>query len=443
MQANQSGHTAREAEAYQDTQISHTARNRKLKVLFLTQWFDPEPGAIRGLPLARWFLGRGHDVEVITGFPNYPGGSVYEGYKLRLRQIENMDGVSVIRVPLYPSHDRSAIRRVMNYVSFALSAATIGAFSAQKADVCFAVSPPPTLGVPALVLKYLRRIPYVYHVSDMWPDSAVESGMFGDGRLKRISEKVLHWWCNLIYRNARAVTVLADAPREVLIARGVPAGKLGVVYNWADESMFYPRRPDSELARELGISLDDFNLIYAGNFGVFQNLEVAIRAAHKVASQAPCLRLVLIGTGTEEGRLKALAKKLGASNVIFRDRMPYSQMPAISALSDAMLVHLSDVPLLRWTVPSKTQVALAMGIPILMAATSDTARLVSKSDAGIVCRPDDEDAMSDAMLRFASLDRGELARLGENGLRFYREHISLERGGRRMEELFRKTIGTL
>ena len=413
---------------------------RKLKILFLTQGFDPEPGAIRGLPLAKWFLARGHEIEVITGIPNYPGGKVYEGYKVRFFQRETMDGVSVIRVPLYPSHDRSAIGRILNYVSFALSAATIGAFAAMKADVCFVISPPPTLGIPAFVLKYLRRLPYVYHVSDMWPDSAVESGMFGNGRFKAVSEKILHWWCNLVYRKSAAVTVLADAPFDVLVERGVPPEKLHVVYNWADESMFYPMEKDANLARELDISSDHFNLIYAGNFGIFQNLEIVIRAAHKVRDKAPNLRLILIGTGTEEKKLKALVKELGAANVSFRDRRPYVDMPAVSALSDAMLVHLSDIPMLRWTVPSKTQVALAMGIPILMAAVSDTARLITESGGGVVSQPDDADAVAAAILRLTSMKPAELENMGANGLEFYKRCISLERGGLLMERIFENVV---
>lgn len=418
------------------TDNNQTPGHRKMRVLFLTQWFDPEPGATRGLPLAKWFLDRGHEVEVITGFPNYPGGDVYDGYKIRFRQREIMNGVPIIRVPLYPSHDQSALRRVANYFSFSFSAATIGAFSAKRADICFAVSPPPTLGLPALVLKYIRRIPYVYHVSDMWPDSAVESGMFGSGKIKSVCEKVLHWWCNLLYRKAEAVTVLADAPREVLVDRGVPGEKLHVVYNWADESLFHPMQRDPALAAELGISPGNFNLIYAGNFGVFQNLGIAIRAAHAIREKVPRLRLVLLGTGTEETHLKNLVAELGAANVSFHERRPYTDMPAISALSDAMLVHLSDIPLLRWTVPSKTQVALAMGIPMLMAATSDTARLVTESNAGVVCMPDDPDAMANAMLELASLSDSELQKLGQNGLEFYNRRISLDCGGQIMENVF-------
>jgi len=414
---------------------------QRIKVLILTQWFDPEPGAIRGLPLAKWLMGQGHDVEVLTGVPNYPGGRVYEGYKIRFLHREVMDDVPVIRVPLFPSHDESAFRRVLNYVSFAVSASTIGVCAAKRADVCFAVSPPPTLGVPALVLKYLRRIPYVYHVSDMWPDSAIESGMFGQGRIKKFSERLLNWWCNLLYRKAASVTVLADAPLIELVERGVPNRKLDVVYNWADETLFHPMDRDPALAKELDVSSDFFNLVYAGNFGVFQNLEVAIRAAHAIAEQAPRLRLILIGTGTEEASLKSVARELEAKNVFFHDRRPYSDMPAISALADVMLVHLSDIPLLRLTVPSKTQVALAMGIPMLMAATSDTARIVRESKSGVVCVPDDIEAMANAMLTLSDMTQGELDQLGQNGLEFYTRKISLARGGGRMVEILRRAAG--
>ncbi|MEM8981974.1 MAG: glycosyltransferase family 4 protein [Pseudomonadota bacterium] len=407
-----------------------------MRILIYTQWCDPEPGAIRALPLARWFKERGHSVQILTGFPNYPGGKLYPGYRIRFRQTEVMDGVSVMRVPLYPSHDSSAFRRILNYVSFALSAMTIGVASVKQADVCFVVSPPPTIGVAALLFKYIRRIPYVYHVSDMWPDSAIESGMFGQGRLKRISAKILHWWCNLLYRHASAVTVLADAPRKVLLDRRVPDEKLHVVYNWADEALFHPMPKDEKLAADLGIDAHNFNLIYAGNFGVFQNLEIAIRAAHEVREQLPALRLVLIGTGTEEQRLKALCRELNATNVVFKDRRPYTEMPKISALSTAMLVHLSDVPLLRWTVPSKTQNAFAMGIPLLMAATSDTARLVSDSNSGVVCPPDNVEAMAQAMLQLGQMSAAELESLGQNGLNFYRARIGLDQGGQSMERIF-------
>ncbi|MFQ5534596.1 MAG: glycosyltransferase family 4 protein [Sphingomonadales bacterium] len=411
-----------------------------MRILLLSQWFDPEPGAIRGLPLASWLVRQGHDVEVITGFPNYPGGKVYDGYKIQFCQRETMDGIPVIRVPLYPSHSRSSLGRLVNYISFAMAAAFIGVFKAQAADIAFVIGPPPTLGLPAFFLKYLRGIPFIYHISDMWPESAVESGMLGSGRKKQIFEWILTKWCNLVHKRAAKITVLADAPKQVMIERGVPEKKLEVVYNWADEKTFKPMPKEPELAKKLGIDLNHFNLIYAGNFGVFQNLEIAVRAAHSVQKTCPNLRLVLIGTGTEEQALKNITTELGATNVKFIGRQSYQDMPAISALSDAMLIHLSDVPLLRWTVPSKTQIALAMGIPMLMAAVSDTARIVRKAQAGVVCAPDDIISMAQAMTEIYSASPETLSNYGQNALNFYHREMSLEHGGTTMLELFKMVL---
>src|SRR5215208_2259605 len=137
-----------------------------LRTLFITQWFDPEPGALRGLPLAKWLTGHGHSVEVLTGFPNYPGGKIYEGYRILPLQRQQMDGVPITRVPLFPSHDSTIAGRLANYGSFALSAATIGLAATHRADVAFIYHPPPTVGLPAVLLKAIKGVPFVYHIAD-------------------------------------------------------------------------------------------------------------------------------------------------------------------------------------------------------------------------------------------------------------------------------------
>ena len=148
-----------------------------MRIVLLSQWFDPEPGATKGLPLAKWLEERGHTVKVLTGFPNYPGGKVYDGYAIRPWQRQTMDGINVLRVPLYPSHDRSAAGRIANFTSFAVSAATIGTAMIGPADVGYVYHPPPTIGLAAVAMKMLRRIPFAYHIADMWPDTVFESGM--------------------------------------------------------------------------------------------------------------------------------------------------------------------------------------------------------------------------------------------------------------------------
>lgn len=406
-----------------------------LRTLFLTQWFDPEPGAMRGLPLAKWLAQRGHDVEVLTGFPNYPGGKVYPGYEISWRQREVMEGIPVVRVPLYPSHDTNPLHRVANYGSFALSAATIGAASVKRADVGFVYHPPPTVGFPAIVLRALRGIPFVYHIADMWPESVVESGLVGDSRGRAVVESLLHAWCNTVYRAAAAITVLSPGFKRLLIERGVPAEKIHVIYNWTDEVMFRPVPRNEALAQELGLR-PGFRVVYAGNMGVFQGLESVLDAA-ALLKDLPDVSFVFVGTGQEEDKLKARAQSMGLSNVTFVGRRQAWEMPEINALADCLLVHLRDLPFFAATVPSKTQVSLASGRPVIMGVRGDAADIIERAGAGLTCTPEDPQALAAAVRDLRSRPESERALMGARGREYYLRHLSLDEGGRLMDRLLR------
>ncbi|MNE41437.1 putative glycosyl transferase [compost metagenome] len=155
------------------------------RVLLLTQWFDPEP-TFKGLVFARELVAQGFEVEVVTGFPNYPGGKLYPGYRIKLIQREVIDGVTVTRLPLYPSHGQSGIGRVLNYISFAASSLLYGLFGAKKPDVIYAYHPPLTVGIAAAFIRLLRRVPVVYDIQDMWPDTLRATGMFSNEKALRI-----------------------------------------------------------------------------------------------------------------------------------------------------------------------------------------------------------------------------------------------------------------
>jgi glycosyltransferase involved in cell wall biosynthesis len=404
-----------------------------MRILFLTQWFDPEPGALRGLPLAKWLAARGHEVKVLTGVPNYPGGKIYPGYKMRLWQREVMDGIPVLRVALYPSHDSSAIGRIANFLSFAFSASTIGAAFIGDADVAFVYHPPPTVGIPGLVLKYLRRIPMVYHIADMWPEAVTESGMLGNGIVKRIAFKILNLYCNFIYGQAKRVMVQSPGFRRIIVERGTPAEKVHVVYNWTTEDVFRPVPRDEALAEELGMS-GRFNVVYAGNLGAFQAIETVIRAAKRVERE-PDIQIVLIGTGQKEVELKALAAQLETKNVRFIGARPYPEMPKINSLADVLLVHTRDLPHFVGNVPSKTQVSLSSGRPVLMAVKGDAADLVRAANAGVCCDPENDAAMAEAMLQLYRTPKNELEEMGRRGREFYLSELSLDIGAARTEAI--------
>ncbi|HKS26843.1 MAG TPA: glycosyltransferase family 4 protein [Pyrinomonadaceae bacterium] len=409
-----------------------------MRILFLTQWFDPEPGALRGLPLARWLVQRGHEVEVVTGFPNYPSGKIYPGYRMRLWQRQEMDGVSVLRVPLYPNHDESAVRRIVNYGSFALSAASLGTSLIGKADVGFVYHPPATVGFPAMVLKRLRSVPFIYHIADMWPESVVESGMIGNGKKRRAVESLLSKWCKMVYRDARAITVLSPGFKQLLIERGVPADKIHIIYNWADD-VFEPMPKDEALAEELGLK-GYFNIVYAGNMGAFQGLETVINAASRL-KHIPEIQFVLIGTGQKEDELKTLAQERGLSNVRFLGRRQFWEMPKINSLADVLLVHLKDFPFFSSTIPSKTQVSLASGRPVLMAVRGDAADVINRAGAGLACQPESEEELAEAVLKLFKMERSQLESMGARGREFYLNEMSLEIGGAHMETLLREVSG--
>lgn len=404
-----------------------------MRIILLSQWFDPEPGATKGLPLAKWLQTRGHSVKVLTGFPNYPGGKIYDGYKIRPWQRQQMDGVDVLRVPLYPSHDSGAVGRILNFTSFAASAATIGAVGIGGADVGYVYHPPPTIGLAAMTLKLFRRIPFVYHIADMWPDTVIESGMISSERAQKIAEPMISSWCNLVYRQAAAITVLSSGFKEILIDRGVPAEKIHVIHNWTDEAAFHVTEPDPAFARELGLA-DRFNIIYAGNLGPMQNLETVVRAAAQV-QHIPKLQIVLAGTGHEEAKLKALTAELGLKNVLFLGRRQYWEMPKINALADALLVHLRDLPFFHATVPGKTQVSLASGRPLLMAVAGDASDIVTQAQAGITCPPENIDAMAAAMLDFYNMPPERRLEMGRNARRYYETEMAMDVGALHTEEL--------
>jgi glycosyltransferase involved in cell wall biosynthesis len=410
-----------------------------MRILFLTQWFDPEPGAIRGLPLARWLRSRGHHVEVITGYPNYPGGKLYPGYRLSWRQKEMRDGIPILRVPLYPEHSRSSLGRVANYLSFMIAAATVGAASAAPADVLYVYHPPPTVGVAGLVFKTFRGLPIVYHIADMWPESVVESGMLGRGRRRKVAQACLTRMCSLLYRTAESITVLSPGFRRLLIERGVPSEKIHVVYNWTDEESFSPVPRDESLASELGLA-GRFNVIYAGSHGAFQGLETLIQAAQNL-KQVPGIQIVLIGDGQKKQELEKLARGIGANNVRFLDNRPYNQMAKINALADVLVVHLRDLPFFSSTIPSKTQVAMASCRPVLMAVRGDAADLIRSSGAGLVVEPESPIALADSILTLYRMPAIEREAMGRRGKEFYTREMSLEIGGIQMEKLFESAIG--
>jgi glycosyltransferase involved in cell wall biosynthesis len=400
----------------------------------LSQWFNPEP-TFKGLLFAKELAKRGHEVEVLTGFPNYPGGKLYDGYKIKLFQREMIGGITAIRVPLYPSHDNNAIKRIANYTSFALSASLLGFFLVKRPDVIYVYHPPATVGLPALFLHLLHCVPFVYDIQDLWPDTLASTGM--------INNRVILWlvdkWCRFIYSQAAKIVVLSSGFRETLIRRGVPEHKIEVIYNWCEDDKIQSTNRDEALARELGMA-GLFNVVFAGTMGKAQTLDAVLEAALLLRDKLPKVQFVFVGGGIDVNRLKEKTIEQGLTNVRFLPRRPPSEIGDILNLGDVLLVHLRDDPLFRITIPSKTQAYMAAGRAILMGVMGDSAALVEKAEAGLTCTPEDSQDIADAVENFYNMTREELDLMGHNGKKFYEQELSLRIGAQRFEKIFQSVV---
>ena len=401
-----------------------------MRILLLSQWFDPEPH-FKGLPFAKALRDLGHEVQVVTGFPNYPGGKVYPGYKLHLFQREILEGIPVIRVLLYPSHDRSGLRRILNYVSFAISASLFGTLLSKPADIIYVYHPPGTVGLPALVMRFLKKAPFVYDIQDLWPESVEASGM--------IKNKPVLWllsvWCRLVYHFADRIVVLSPGFKEALKSKGVPGAKIDVIFNWCDDTAAYSESRDEKLASELGFA-NRFNIVFAGTMGKGQGLKAVLDAAEIVHRRQPEIQFVFVGGGTEVDNLKRRAETKELANVLFLERRPVSQIWKILNLADALLVHLRDDPLYEITIPSKTQAYMAAGKPILMGVKGDAEKLVLAANAGFACVPGDPCSIADCACQLFSMPKQYLREIGANGRNFYEKHLCLEVGVKAFERVF-------
>lgn len=401
-----------------------------MKILLLTQWFDPEP-TFKGLAFAKELKRQGHEVQVLTGFPNYPGGKIYDGYKLKLCQREEIEGISILRVPLYPNHDSSALKRIFNYISFAFMAILFGIFATKKADVIYAYHPPLTVGIAAIFIKFFRRTPIVYDIQDMWPDTLKATGMLNNNKILNVIGSV----CKLVYRFVDHIVVLCPGFKKMLIERAVPEHKISIIYNWCDEQGLTQAQPAKVEYQQL--MQNRFNIVFAGNMGKAQALDTILEVAKKVQNIQD-IQFVFVGGGTETERLKQRLTTENISNTVFIPRMPMAEVGGILKLSNLLLVHLKKDPLFEITVPSKTQAYMAMGKPVLMAVAGDAADLIQRAECGCVATSEDVESIQQAILRIYHLSASEQLQMGLNARNYYLQKLSLEIGVRQFVEIFEK-----
>lgn len=404
-----------------------------MRVLLLSQYYDPEP-VEKVHDLARGLVGLGHEVEVLTGFPCYPMGRIYDGWRQRLLRRETVDGVEILRVPQIPDHSASALRRIIYYCSFAASSALVGLFAARRPDVILVYQAAMPVGLSGRFLGALKRAPYVLDVVDLWPESVTMSGFLRH----RLPEAIIRRVMKFIYAGAARINVVTDGFRANLLEHGEESEKLSVIHNWMP-SQTYQRVPyDAELAEREGLR-GRFNIMYAGNIGALQGLRSVIEAA-ALLHNLPDLQFVFVGGGTDTDELMAQAARDGLTNVRFLGRRPPQSMAALYAIADALLVHLKPHPLADISIPSKTFAYLAAGRPVLMAVRGDAARMVEEHGFGVAAEPSNPAAIAGAVRRLYAMSPEERERMTAAAVDAHRTTYSAEVQIRRMEALLQAAV---
>lgn len=392
-----------------------------MKILYLAQFFDPEP-VFKGLRYAKALKEKGHDIEVITGFPNYPEGKIYEGYKLSLYKKEIIEGITVHRVWLYPNHDKSVIKRLINYFSFFITSLILGLLIVKKFDIIHAMHTPLNIGLSAAIFNLWGRKKLLFDIQDIWPDSLPATNMIRNRKILSVVDKI----CNWTYKQADAITVISPGFKNLLIQRGVKADKIKVIYNWSGIEGYIITKDDRYQLNKID---KKFNVLFAGNMGKAQNLTNLINTAKLLKDQSiDDIKFHLIGGGLEVEELKEKVNIHQLKNIEFYPRVPMDKVINYINDADVVLVHLRKDTLFEVTIPSKTQAYLSLGKPILINVSGDAAKLVLDNKAGYYFEPDNPESFKNILIKMRNLNETELDFLGKNAQKIYDNELSRKVG---------------
>lgn len=383
-----------------------------MHILFLTDNFPPEVNA----PASRTFehclewVKSGHRVTIITCAPNFPKGTVFEGYKNRLWQSDEINGIRVIRVWSYITANDGLVKRILDYVSFMVTA-TLAAIFVRKVDVIIGTSPQFFTACAAYAVSVIKRRPWIFELRDIWPESIRAVGAMKQSRSLDYLEKVEIF----LYRKATRIISVTNAFRDNLIERGIDGRKIHVVTNGVDASQFSPCEKDAELVANLNLE-GKFVVGYVGTHGMAHALETVLEAASFAAKEADSdhYRFLLLGDGARKDALKKRAEEEGLSNLIFVDSVSKDQVVRYWSLLDVSIIHLKKSELFRKVIPSKLFECMAMTIPVLHGVEGESAKIVEDEDVGLTFEPENAKALIEG-LRQMNNDQELYGRFKRNG----------------------------
>ena len=407
-----------------------------MRITLLCQYFPPEMGApsARTYEHARHWANLGHEVTVVTGFPNHPTGVIRPEYRGYFIKREQTDGIDVLRTWVYVAANKGFTKRVLNFLSFFLSSFILAALKTGRTDVVIGTSPQFFCAVSAFLLSRIKRVPFVFEVRDIWPQSAVELGALSNPLIIRALRAIELF----LYRRAALIVAVADSTRQYLLDKGMAAGKIAVIPNGIDAKFLMAAAAPREVRAELGLE-GKFMVSYIGTHGMSHALETVLSAAQVLGSD-DSIHFLFVGEGAEKEKLERLAGELQLRNVTFLGQQPRETLLAFYRASDVSLVPLKKLPIFTKVLPSKLFELMGAGCAIVCSVEGEAASLVERAEAGLCIQPENIEQLVDAIRRLRSAPE-LVARFGANGRRFVTAHYLRSTLAERYLEALSKVVG--
>jgi glycosyltransferase involved in cell wall biosynthesis len=359
-----------------------------MKILFVTDNFFPEVNApaSRTYEHCKEWVSKGHEVTVITGVPNFPRGKVFDGYRNKVYQKQILNGITVIRVWTFISANDGFFFRTLDYISFMITA-TIAGLCMKKHKVIIGTSPQFFTVMATYCISRIRRVPYIFELRDLWPESLHAVGVMKKSFIYNCLEKIELF----LYRKSLLIISVTNSFKKILISRGIPADKIIVITNGVDLSNFRKVPKDSNLLKELGWE-EKFVAGYIGTLGMAHALETIINCAEIIEKDHKNSGIVFLflGNGAKKNILEKLVVEKGLSNIKFVETVPKDEVSRYWSILDVSIIHLSRSPLFETVIPSKIFESMGMGIPILHGVAGESADIIESNQAGLLFTPEDQ-----------------------------------------------------
>jgi glycosyltransferase involved in cell wall biosynthesis len=371
----------------------------------------------RVFELSRRWVSQNTDVTILTGFPNHPTGIIPKAYQGRHFMQEEKEGIKIIRTYIYATANKGFFKRVLSYLSFMFSSILQGIKASGRQDLIIATSPQFFVGIAGYIISRIKRIPFIFEIRDLWPESIVQLGLIKN----KFIIVMLEWIEVFLYKKAAHIIAVTDTTVDILVKRGIDKNKISVIKNGVDLNLFKAQGNQKKVKEKYGFK-EKFVISYIGTHGLSHALDKVLETAELIRKSEKII-FILVGEGAEKENLRLIAEKKKLTNVIFVDQIDKSQLPDYYALSDIVLVTLRRLPLFKHVIPSKLFEIMAMKRPIIISVDGEARKIVETAGSGLFCEPENAEELKNT-IKLLYGDEEKRNELGENGLNYVLQNFN-------------------